>query len=61
MIEKSTARSSYLTNLPLKKKVYYKMRQNFITKCGSFFIIKRDKNVLRNAAAFILQNALMLL
>ena len=39
MIAKSTARIFILPTY-LWKKVYYKMRQNFVTKCCGFFIKK---------------------
>ena len=32
------------------------MRQKFIKKCGSFFITKREQNVLQNAS-MLLKNA----
>ena len=32
-----------------------------ITKCKSYFITKRDKNLLQNASRFLLQNATVLL
>ena len=61
MIAKSRARSFYLTNLTLGKcllqnalKFYYKMQL-------VLFVTKRCKNVLQNAAAFLLQNASILL
>ena len=30
---------------------------NVITKCDSYFIIKRDRSLLQNASVFLLQNA----
>ena len=32
-----------------------------ITKCDSYFIKKRDRNLLQNVSAFLLQNATVLL
>ena len=34
---------------------------DIITKCDSYFVIKCDKSLLRNASGFLLQNATVLL
>ena len=41
--------------------VYLQNVTNIISKCDSYFIKKRDRNLLQNASGFLLQNATILL